>query len=164
MSRITTLWGKKLYAAIFTNNLSSSQINAICRAANKDSLDPAIHPEGSPGARKSIDIAMLTEAVQTIEPLCIQTHKASGLHLLHRIAYTPSGRRRRTAWSDQFEERDLVVLSRATDIAFVDIQYVFGQYGRTSTDPVFEVRSPEGKFRYYYRSWQSGSGFEILSR
>jgi hypothetical protein len=46
----------------------------------------------------------------------------------------------------------------------VDIQYVFGQYGRTSTDPVFEVRSPEGKFRYYYRSWQSGSGFEILSR
>jgi hypothetical protein len=167
MSRITTLWGKKMYAAIFTGQLKPAQINALCKKAAKDSMDPQVHPEKSIGARLSKDIAMLTEAVQTIQPLCIHSHYQSGLTLLHGLVYTPGGRRRRTKQSDEFSERDIITLSHARSIAFVEIQYNFGSY-RTDAFPIFEVRSGDGSnggsFRYYYRSWQSGGGFEIISR
>jgi len=163
MSHITTPWGKKLYASIFTGTLTPSQIAAICRVTAKEAQG-VTHEVGSMDARKSQDLNVLTDAIQTIEPLCIPSHRDSGLKLLHQLAYTPNGHRRRTKWSDQFEEPDLVVLAKATAIAFTDIHIVFGSYNRVSADPEFEVRSDNGHFKYYYRSWQSGGGFEISSR
>jgi hypothetical protein len=158
MTKITTRWGKELYAMIFCHNLKPSKINALAKKYARSN-------EAGNDLTEAVkeDIELLVDAVLTIEPVCIKSHRDSGLALLHNMAYTPKGNRRSTPDSAKFDEHELRVLANATEIALVRFDIQFGNYGRCSALPIFEVRSDVGKFRYWYRSWQSGAGFEIIS-